>query len=97
MSSTGATTVRSGIPKYLRLYVYLFAALFEKYGSTGSSLRGTVHDVGCELLRSMNATAHVIVYNDPRENYVGVDVFTNFEAGARLLGWRISACNGYGG
>ena len=58
----------------------LLAALFEKYGNNGSSIRGTAHDVGCELLRSMNATAHVIVYNDPRENYVGVDVFTNFEA-----------------
>lgn len=43
-------------------------------------MHGTAHDAGCELLRSMNAAAHVIVYNDPRENYVGVDVFTNFEA-----------------
>lgn len=58
----------------------LLAALFEKYGNNGSSMHGTAHDAGCELLRSMNAAAHVIVYNDPRENYVGVDVFTNFEA-----------------
>lgn len=58
----------------------MLAALFEKYGNNGSSMHGTAHDAGCELLRSMNAAAHVIVYNDPRENYVGVDVFTNFEA-----------------
>ena len=25
----------------------LLAALFEKYGNNGSSLRGTAHDVGC--------------------------------------------------
>lgn len=64
----------------------LIAPLFDKYCETGVSDRGSVREIrnaASDLLRRYYGEPHyihVLVYNDPTDDSVGVDIFSTYDA-----------------
>lgn len=64
----------------------LLTALFSKYSESGVSERGSVRDIrnaASNLLRRYYGEphyVHTLVYNDPTDDSVGVDIFSTYDA-----------------
>lgn len=73
----------------------LLAALLDKYADSGSSVRGNVNEIRAEISELLgetepeNTEVHVLLYNDPQCNYVGLDVFASFNAALQQFRQRL--------
>lgn len=68
-------------------------ALLEKYADCGCSERGSRKEIADSMRESLGGGAeqvHLIVYNDPISNYVGIDAFASYEAAVQQFDARLS-------